>query len=92
MQQRETRKEEQRKKETSTPNVTKTRTSLSPPTKDAHIDANNRSARKGDNQTKKIISTKIQTHLNELEPHGYIENAAWARSTRLYPVRRKNPQ
>jgi hypothetical protein len=39
MQQGETRKEKQRKKETSTPNVTKTRASPSPPTKDGHTDA-----------------------------------------------------
>jgi hypothetical protein len=92
MRQRETRKEEQRKKETSTPNITKTRTSPSPLMKDTHTDAKNRSTRKGNNQTKKIIPTKIQTHLNKLESHGYIKNGALAQSTRLYPIRRKNLQ
>jgi hypothetical protein len=38
MQQRETRKEEHRKKEILTPHVTKTHASLSPPTKDTHTD------------------------------------------------------
>ena len=51
-----------------------------------------RSTRKGNNQTKKINPTKLQTHLNTPEPHGYIKNAARARHTRLYPLRRKNLQ
>jgi hypothetical protein len=61
-------------------------------TKDAHICAKNRSTRKENSQTKKISPTKLQTHLNIPEPHGYIKNAARAQSTRLYPLRRKNPQ
>ncbi len=41
---------------------------------------------------RKIIPTKLQTHLNKLEPHGYIKSVARAQSTRLYPIRRKNLQ
>jgi hypothetical protein len=92
MHQRETRKKEQKKERNINPNVTKTHASPSPSTKDAHTDPRKRSTRKGNNQTKKIIPIKLQTHLNELEPHEYIKNAAKARSTRLYPIRRKNPQ
>jgi hypothetical protein len=41
---------------------------------------------------KKVIPTKTQAHLNELEPHRYIKNVAQAWSTRLFPIRRKSPQ
>jgi hypothetical protein len=92
MQQRKNKEGQTRKKETSTPNVTKTCAPPLPPTKETRTGTKNRSTRKGNNQTKKIIPTKIQEYLSKLEPRGYIKNAAQAQSTRLYPMRRKTQQ
>jgi hypothetical protein len=52
----------------------------------------NRTTRKGNNQTEKVIPAKIQTHLNKLEPREYIKNAARAHGARLYPIKRRNLQ
>jgi hypothetical protein len=93
MRQRKTRKEKFKKKETSTPNVNKD-TCLSLTTNEGgsywrkKIDPREKEIIK----PWKIIPTKLQTHLNKLEPHGYIKNAARARSTRLCPIRRKTLQ
>ena len=40
---------------------------------------------------RKSFPPNTHTTLNKPEPHGYIKNAAWARTISLYPTRRKNP-
>jgi hypothetical protein len=72
---KEKNKKEKERKETSTPNVNKnTRLSLTTKQRTLIYVQKNRSTRKGNNQTKKINPTKLQTHLNIPEPHGYIKN------------------
>jgi hypothetical protein len=92
MRQRE-KEERKRKKRNINPKRKKTRASPSPPNEgSSYMRKKIDPQREGNNQTKQINPTKLQTHLNIPEPHGYIKNAALARCTRLYPLRRKNPQ